>query len=37
MFDAALQSHLDALVAEWKRDHGDNGDAGIGECGPVSV
>ena len=23
-FDAALQSHLDALVAEWKRDH-DNG------------
>jgi hypothetical protein len=25
MFDAALQSHLDALVAEWKRDHGDNG------------
>ncbi len=24
-FDAALQSHLDALIAEWKRDH-DNGD-----------
>ena len=24
MFDAALQSHLDALVAEWKRDHGDS-------------
>jgi len=23
--DAALQSHLDALIAEWKRDHG-NGD-----------
>jgi len=22
-FDAALQSHLDALVAEWKRDHDD--------------
>src|SRR3978361_454618 len=26
MVDAALQSHLDALVAEWKRDHGDNGE-----------
>jgi len=26
-FDAALQSHLDALIAEWKRDH-DNG-AGV--------
>jgi len=24
-FDAALQSHLDALIAEWKRDH-DNGE-----------
>ncbi len=24
-FDAALQSHLDALIAEWKHDH-DNGD-----------
>ena len=24
-FDAALQSHLDALIAEWKRDY-DNGD-----------
>jgi Domain of unknown function (DUF222)/HNH endonuclease len=24
-FDAALQSHLDAAIAEWKRDH-DNGD-----------
>lgn len=22
-FDAALQSHLDALIAEWKHDHGD--------------
>jgi hypothetical protein len=22
-FDAALQSHADALVAQWKRDHGD--------------
>ncbi|MDT5218072.1 MAG: hypothetical protein QOF15_177 [Mycobacterium sp.] len=26
MFDAALQSHQDALVAEWKRDHGHNGE-----------
>ena len=24
-FDAALQSHHDALVAEWKRDHADGG------------
>ncbi|MGI9162414.1 MAG: HNH endonuclease signature motif containing protein [Mycobacterium sp.] len=23
MFDAALQSHLDALIIEWKSDHGD--------------
>ncbi len=23
VFDAALQSHLDALVAQWRRDHGD--------------
>ena len=23
VFDAALQSHLDALVAEWRRDHGE--------------
>ncbi|TGD84145.1 HNH endonuclease [Mycolicibacterium sp. CH28] len=22
-FDAAVQSHLDALIADWKRDHGD--------------
>ena len=27
MFDAALQSHLDALMVEWKQDHGD-GDGG---------
>ncbi len=24
VFDAALQSHLDALVAEWRRDHDEN-------------
>ena len=24
-FDAALASHRDALIAEWKRDHGDGG------------
>ncbi len=22
LFDAALQSHLDALITEWKQDHG---------------
>lgn len=27
MFDAALQSHQDALVAEWKRVHGDGASA----------
>lgn len=27
VFDAALQSHLDALVAEWKRDHGERDSA----------
>ena len=30
MFDAALQSHLDALITEWKHDHG--GDDGPGEA-----
>ena len=29
-FDAALQSHHDALIAQWKRDHGD-GDGGDGK------
>jgi hypothetical protein len=24
LFDAALQSHLDALIVEWKQDHGDD-------------
>ncbi|MCA2246168.1 DUF222 domain-containing protein, partial [Mycobacterium sp. WUMAC-067] len=27
-FDAALASHRDALVAEWKRDHGEGDRAG---------
>ena len=27
VFDAALQSHLDALVAQWRRDHGERGEA----------
>ena len=36
IFDAALQSHLDALIAQWKREHPDGdaaawGDAGVGE------
>src|SRR6201997_2862731 len=26
-FDAALASHRDALIAQWKHDHGDGGDA----------
>jgi hypothetical protein len=35
-FDAALQSHHDAQIAEWKRDHetGDTGDAGAGDQAP---
>ena len=32
-FDAALQSHHDALVAEWQRDHGER-DAAGGEAPP---
>lgn len=28
VFDAALQSHLDALVAEWRRDH----ESAVGAC-----
>ncbi|HNM84747.1 MAG TPA: DUF222 domain-containing protein, partial [Mycobacterium sp.] len=30
MFDAALSSHRDALITEWKRDHGTGEDAGDG-------
>jgi hypothetical protein len=32
-FDAALQSHHDALIAEWKRDHGDGEGGGEGVSG----
>ena len=32
-FDAALQSHRDALIAEWKRDHG-NGDRASDQAPP---
>jgi len=32
-FDAALQSHHDALIAEWKRDHG-NGDRASDQAPP---
>lgn len=28
VFEAALRSHMDALVAEWKRDHGEAAEAG---------
>jgi hypothetical protein len=30
-FDAALASHRDALIAEWKRDHDNGGGAGVGD------
>ena len=33
-FDAALQSHLDALIAEWKHDH-DNGDRASDHAVPL--
>jgi hypothetical protein len=33
-FDAALQSHLDALIAEWKHDH-DNGARGSDQRPPL--
>jgi hypothetical protein len=33
-FDAALQSHRDALIAEWKRDHG-NGDRASDQAPPL--
>jgi hypothetical protein len=36
-FDAALASHRDALMAEWKHDHGENGegDPGSGQRPPL--
>src|SRR3954452_2012869 len=35
-FDAALQSHHDALIADWKRDHPDGADGAAAEAsGPV--
>ncbi len=34
-FDAALASHRDALVAEWKRDHGENGADQAGQRPPL--
>jgi Domain of unknown function (DUF222)/HNH endonuclease len=33
-FDAALASHLDALLAEWKQDHG-NGERASENCPPL--
>ena len=33
-FDAALASHRDALIAEWKRDHG-NGAGASDQCPPL--
>ncbi len=35
-FDAALQSHLDALIGEWKQNHGDGGEeAPSGQRSPM--
>ena len=34
MFDAALRSHLDALIVGWKQDHGD-GDAASDQRRPI--
>ena len=34
LFDAALQSHLDALMAQWKQDH-DDGDRGSDNAPPL--
>lgn len=35
-FDAALASHRDALIADWKRDQGDNDGEGAGEGASVA-
>ncbi len=37
VFDAALQSHLDALVAEWRRDHGERDEARAPPMGHAAV
>jgi hypothetical protein len=34
-FDAALQSHHDALIAEWKHDHGEHDNRGSAQRPPV--
>ena len=34
-FDAAMDSHRDALVAEWKRDHAGDDDGDDGDVGEV--
>jgi len=34
-FDAALQSQLDGLIAEWKRDHGDDADGVSEQSAPL--
>ena len=33
-FDAALRSHLDALIVEWKQNHGDGGDEAASDQRP---
>jgi Domain of unknown function (DUF222)/HNH endonuclease len=35
VFDAAVQSHHDALIAQWKRDHGEDGEDDRGDDGDV--
>jgi Domain of unknown function (DUF222) len=37
VFDAAVQSHHDALIAQWKRDHGGDGDGDVDDAGGDDV
>ena len=37
VFDAAVQSHHDALIAQWKRDHGGDGDGDVEDAGGDDV
>jgi Domain of unknown function (DUF222)/HNH endonuclease len=37
VFDAAVQSHHDALIAQWKRDHGGDGDGDVDGAGGDDV
>ncbi|MDX1889839.1 HNH endonuclease signature motif containing protein [Mycolicibacterium sp. 050158] len=37
VFDAAVQSHHDALIAQWRRDHGGDGDGDVDDAGGDDV